>query len=1066
MINFNVLNLRKLAGVALFGLCMASVSLAQTIERVQLLGSQGSGSVDIWMETSDRQAEPTPGSNGSTLYKGTGEMYIKLDGNLLPHFPIPYKNLEISGPATALKATGGKYTFTSDAPIKNFAGKKSGADLIFKSGSVIEGSILNGKKFFKFSGNIELKLLPKNAAGDKTKAASIQRLEFDEQGNALVEGQVKLHDVPLPFVTIVDADVHFVLDQPATGPAMDHFDCPTATLAIDVPDVISTDSHPLVVSVKNLSMDSDYQVTFNDGVYPAAGQTSTQLKIPLSQPANFDLVVTKVTDLDVVSSKITKLDLVAELNLPAKFKTASGQAVSVKNIDYKYKNDQTGNGSILTIPNPTADLDIFWNNYRLTIPKASSGANWTNIVLDLDKTTATNVPAPGTTTPLPASWTGFYIKDASLYLPPSFGTTSKIQVNNFLLDSSGLSGAVSIANPASLQSLKVPGFNAAAGKIENLRLTFFQTHLTDFYAAGTLSFADYAGDIGVSVSLSDSGAASVTVDPSNDVELKGLGLILAIDRGTVSLAANGKATVSLTGSVSVPDGATGALSKLAGTCLTFEDLQIDDSGKLKAPAVYLDVPVPVTIKAGPAAISVSHVGFGKENDGTAWFEISGDVSVSGLPTSGSIGFDGLRISKSPTKTTPDVTFGAIHLDVAVQNVGRLTVDIARIDFPQANSTLPAVWQQWKAQNPGKTIDVLEGSGSLSLECFGPSGGGIGLSFLASETGWYGAVDVLLPTPITLGSTPFSLFGMKGGIGHNVIPDTDGATGVPGIDYKLVPMPPGSNANVWLFMAGVRIGTSDGITVWGDIVLSASFGNGFWIDLDGRLYFMEAGVNVVGPPTDPSRMIHANLHYDNPTKTFTAKAVADFYLPNKANAILTIHGPLSVIASPALKEIRIGQDVTDGNPPTFVDPVTVKFGPLTGQGVIVLRYDGQTLMFKTGASLSADFAFNEIKVVKNLLYVSGSGNLGGFVYMDVIMARPPNGSWALQSATGHLGINASISLTVRVPNITTFKVAAGVNADLSASLDSNYNLSATGTCTLYVTYGKKTYSFSPTFTYPH
>jgi hypothetical protein len=133
--------------------------------------------------------------------------------------------------------------------------------------------------------------------------------------------------------------------------------------------------------------------------------------------------------------------------------------------------------------------------------------------------------------------------------------------------------------------------------------------------------------------------------------------------------------------------------------------------------------------------------------------------------------------------------------------------------------------------------------------------------------------------------------------------------------------------------------------------------------------------------------------------------------------------------------------------------------------MILRYDGQSLTFKTGASLVAEFSFDEMKVVKNLLYVSGEGSLGGYVYMDAILAKGSGGGWALSSASGRIGLNATITLTVRIPKVTTQKVGAGVNADLAATLDSNYKLTATGTATLYVVAGGKTYSFSPTFTYP-
>lgn len=1028
-------------------------------ERIQLVGSQGSGIVDVWLTTSDRTVQ-----NG--LSSGTGVIHWTIGGKasvfgLDFEAPVPYKELEVSGTAPALKATGGKYTLTSDAKAKNIL--KTGLDLTVKKNAVIEGSVVAGKRHLKFTGNAELKVGSKSG-----NLGTLQRLEIDEDGGVYLEGTAHLTEVPLLVATVVDANVHFKFDRPASGPGSDSFKALTAKIAADLPDVLSSDAKPLLLSVKNLSLDRDGNLTFEDGKTLAG---STALRIPLVRPAGFALLVTSVSDFDVATGTVTKVELKSDLCLPPKFKDAQGGEAVIKNIDFKYDT----NGLILTVDRPAADLDIRWDNFKLVVPKGQGAATapWGAVVLDLDplkpNTPAIANPAGGGN--LPPAWTGFYLKEATLHLPDSLKGSGApaIAVQNFMLDANGLSGSVAITDPARLSNLKIPGFAASTGKVKSLKLGFVHTRLSEFAAKGTLKLEAFDATIDASVALSDSGAASVALDPSEDVEIQSLGLLLSIDKGSVAISASGKATVDITGSIKVPENAEGLMNQIAGTQVSFAGLKLDDKGAFSSGSVFLDVPSPVTIDMGPARASISQIGFGQHYDNDPntkdpWVKLTGDVAVEGLPTSGGIGFEGLTIYKREGMA-PGFAFGGIQLDIAVEKVGRLGVALVSRDYPEDTDKVPKVWKDYLAANSGKKVRVLHGRGDMALDCFGDPGPEIAVEFLAAKTGWFGKLNMQLDASkaLQLGSTPFKLYGFQGGMGFNVISATDGAKGVPGVDYDLVPMPPGSSEKLWLFTGGVRVGTQDGYLIWGDMVLTAQFGAAFWIDLDTKLYLLTDGIGISAPPTNPSKYIHGNLHYDGPAKEFTAAVTGEFYFPDRTNPKLTILGSTSVIINPALREIRIGKDVVDvpGSSPKFTDPVLIKFGAVTGQGALVLTNDASTVKFRTGAALTAKFGFDEVTVLK-VIKVSGSGQLAAFVYLEANLAKQ-NGKWKFDGATGHMGLSAAITLSLEAGKLGDATVTAGVDADLSATLNDS-GFSASGSVKIYAEAFKKQISFEPQFTY--
>src|SRR5205823_14245857 len=126
---------------------------------------------------------------------------------------------------------------------------------------------------------------------------------------------------------------------------------------------------------------------------------------------------------------------------------------------------------------------------------------------------------------------------------------------------------------------------------------------------------------------------------------------------------------------------------------------------------------------------------------------------------------------------------------------------------------------------------------LALDLRG-SGKGMrgGLHFLVAKGAWYVMGSATVPVPIVLGQNGVSMFVFRGGLGHNVAADEPGSTGVPGVDYQLVP---DTTLNNWMFVAGLLIGsTPTGNVWWADLTLTVAFPQ-LMIDLNGKATFLSA-----------------------------------------------------------------------------------------------------------------------------------------------------------------------------------------------------------------------------------
>lgn len=994
----------------------------------------------------------------------------------------PYQT--VSGD-TYYRITGGFYTLDKDVDEKNVA--KSGLDIKLKAGTKFSVKLINNAPSKELviappqNSPIELgfPFSKSDPSGPSQIKATANSLEVTAKG-LTGSGQVLITNVHLAGISIPTATLNWALgDGSEQAPKSElTFTCPSLDIAINFPGTTSTQANSLLVSAKDLTLDADGEFSFSS----ASATFSNPLRIGLANPANFAILVKNITlemEDGEVSSVLSKFDL----ELPPQFSlsqkvassSATPQPVLIRDILINWtalvaeENGALPKFSLVQkIPQ---DIKAHWGDFSLVIKKGAE--------IDLDSK-ASGISGE------PADWVGVFIPTGTLEfsneLQKDATKVPKLEVTNFAIGSAGVSGT---ANGSNLDSLfKAPFFKKSS--LSTVSLEFLHGQLINFDASGKIYLEELKNNIDVRVTVTGAGVYTLNVDPSQSIKLGVFGdaVSMNIEDGSYSYdAPQNLHKVNLSGSFSVADNITGELDTLAGLTFSFQDLSIDSEGKFALGGAALDLPNPVLIDLGPALVSVSQFGIVQINQNGVNYPgilLTGEVSVEDLPVSGTIGFDGITIYYTGSPTSIDLSklkadWKKIGLDITVAKVGRLTASVEKGFFPDPGRSTPdPVPTFWPA---GKTVKVIRGSGSLTLECFGSGSTGIGIDFFAAPKSWYVGVDVDPPNPVKLGSTGLQISKFRGGLGRNVTSPTgdSGMVGVPIKDYKLVPIPedlPASTPNVerkWLFTAGIRIGTLDDYTAWGDVNLTAAIGEeNFMIDLDGKFYILEEMKADI--ETNFDRRLLINLHYDSGENSFRAYAQADLYFPDRSSKLIYAYAPVELYLSPDHKFFKIGGDVTQnpGSAPSFVNPATVSLlnGRIGGQGVVVIDLDRRTapakFAFKAGAKVWYDASFNVD--ITSKLAIAGWIKANGYVYFDAVFVGDPdnpNSKLKFNGANGQVGFGVSVGGKFKNP-IKDLNFSASADADLTGYLSPTYAFSATGTVSGRVKVGKFNTGFSTSF----
>ncbi len=1002
---------------------------------------------------------------------GHGYVWKQIDKQT-NHVDVPLENVVVgassdppAGGDTFYKVTGGTYKLEKETTIKM---KKAGVEITIPANTIVNLNLPD---------KLSLNLSAGNGSVVKTPVGGTQVTLSEltlEKGGYYGSGTLHMVDANLPGVSVGNAVFDWNLGigsevDPSSKFSISQVGAADMDIAIDLPGIGGTESNPCTLKVKGFKLNDDGDTTFTSGtlVAPPAG-----IRIPLANPANFAIILYSGT-ITMADGELTSLAISGGVELPPDFAPEGINSAVVIPVNFTIDDgseEQFASASPvllkkkmrLLIKKHLPKISVKMGEFKLTVAAG-------DYAIDLAKKGTFDSPYLVASSPaLDPAWMGIIIKKATLEFPKEFGTGSTVEVTNVLIGPGGLNGNFSANN------FKVPYFPNST--LTTLSGTFLQGRLTSCTGKGKIHIADLKSDLTVGVTVTGSGAFTLTAEQGQSVPVDAFGgkVSIQVDHGTFKYDdATDSGAISLAGSLTFAD----SVPSLGGTTLGFQDLTISTAGKVSVKGGYVDLPHPVKVPLGPVSITLEQFGIVTHTEtqpaySSPAIKLTGSVTVSDdLPINGSVGFDGLTIYKNSANDLK-VDWESISLDIAIDKIGSLHAEIEKGDFPDSDYTAflnanPAVPSKWRNHAP---VTWLKGEGKLTLDCL--KAGSIDIEFLAAPKAWYVSINVPLPNGIKLGNSGLALFAFTGGLGRNVTSYSgdSGMVGVPNIDYDLIPLPPDIPAGTpnwdkkWLFKAGTTIGTVDKYTVWGDVVLTASIGtSSFFIDLDGKFYILQ----TMAPATraNPDRYAHVNLHYDSTLETFTATATADLYFPTKASSVLHAYAPISLLISPTAKHFYIGGNIQQnpGSRPTMTDPAILAVGPFSGQGVMMLDFPNSqgVYLFKTGGIIGASLSF---EADLNWCKLSGGLSADAYFYCDASLLAPTATTpLKFNGANGQIGLEAALYGDARIGKLSWGFSATG-HADISAYLDPNYKLSGTGTLAGSVAFGKFHKGFTKGFSF--
>ncbi|MDQ3812317.1 MAG: hypothetical protein M3347_00030, partial [Armatimonadota bacterium] len=572
--------------------------------------------------------------------------------------------------------------------------------------------------------------------------------------------------------------------------------------------------------------------------------------IDLARPLDFSLIIRKAT-VSVTQGKFTKFvmedaDLVLPIIANEAAAGASQEAAKIK----LPPNQDMMKEFVVKVPQP---LKLFFaDGYMLEA---------TNYTVDLSPTgpadAATSQPGIGN-----KAWLGVFMNQARVHLQ---GATAA-NAQNFYVDGFGVTGLATINQPISIGSYTVTGIDA--------KVQFKRNELTEGGEYdGKLKLGEL-GELSVRGSLS-SIISSLTVDENQTLAHKNLGLEMSIAAGSIAYRDNDYRLL-LTGVLDFPGVAE---LKSAEGAFQFKDLGIQHDGKFYLAGNWMTLTHPAHLDLGIFTLNATQLGFEDPNA----VAITGAMKLAtDIPLTDEIQFQGMKVVAG---APPKLHVNPVFLDFEVPSIANIN---GQINYgAEANGT-----------------SYLGGDVKLKLLFAGDSEDiGGALKFKVAKGAWYvlGVASLGDTARIPLGTTGLNIYGFQGGFGHNIRSDPPGAVGVPARDYQLVLDP---SQNNWLFVAGVRVGTDDKYTLWGDAVLTV-ITDPFFINLNGEVYLLTDWTPVGQQPEAPNNYGTADITYDSGASSFRAAVAAHIYYPNRSTTMVEAHGNLELLLSPDEQHLFIG-----------------------------------------------------------------------------------------------------------------------------------------------------------------
>lgn len=989
--------------------------------------------------TMDKVKWDSPNSNN-----GKGTLHVSIGdwtAPAIPDIPIKFVTFDASG-----NVTGGSYTSSKDHEWKD----------IFHSGLTIKigkntSATVNstGDPKIAFSGPVKVKL-PFNGP------------EIDAPNSGLIcykSGKVDISfkDAPVNFGVAgfkIDCqksslDYHHI---PGQGNDTFLFKAIGADLHAPLPKAVTTSDYPLELVADVTIDDVDGKVTVDN-----THIKGNDITINLAKPLGFVLKL-KTVDLKMTKNVVDKFIVDGEVTLPPSFRNTADIPADPKvdtTVTVAIHVNAQNHGIVGDID---SELRAYWNGFGVHVP--AKGA-----YLDLSDDAADSIeqslPPDGDTrtSKLPDKWQGLYIKNAEFILPDAIKKSggnsvaldeATISLRNAYIDEQGFSGLVD-ANGSLTVALQ--GFST---ELKRVHLKIVGDDIHECAIKGSLGIKQLTGTVDLNVGISHAGVVSVDIGTDNpltipnlaDFTLESGSIVVDPDKGITKLLMSGVLHLNEN------------LPKVGDMTFAVKDIGVDSEGNFVMKEAWLELPDDSRLDIGPIGLELSEIGFGMDDQKKFWIDLTGGVSIGGdLPLQLQGNFDGLHISQDGT-----VKIRSIAVDCSWVDIFTLQGELVE-GAPKRPKTPPPGMPvdvfdledvtPWPNDKDGKPLECISGAIVLGLDCL--SGVSVDARFMVAKNSWFAMLGSKFPAPIPFGQSGFGLFGLFGGGGHNVKPDHAGATGIPSVDYQVIPdidAAEGRTPDNYLFTVGARLGMTapppPATPIWGDLAVTLQLPK-VNIDVTGNLYLADKMVDEIpANPAKMNRVLHGNINYDVPSSTFRATLGANLNIPDRENWIFGADGALEVLISPTARHAYLGGPIHPGPPVTIDHPFQIriknpndhlKIDPI--EGAVTIDFDkDQNPAVKVQAALKGGIAVNlsgtaDVGIDVNYK-ATGNANFVGYLNLNV----GNNGDFSNIDGSGtfHVHVDADIEAShhFTIGGTQSMVVKANADANLAASFATKPN----------------------------
>ncbi|MGQ0826941.1 MAG: hypothetical protein ACT4ON_00965 [Bacteroidota bacterium] len=374
----------------------------------------------------------------------------------------------------------------------------------------------------------------------------------------------------------------------------------------------------------------------------------------------------------------------------------------------------------------------------------------------------------------PDDFIGVYIKKGVVGFPAFWqhdedASTGELRVTNLLAGTGGLSGTIGLAavtagNPSPLISVKFGDFQVS---LDAFSLTFHQNSIVASDIAGTLKIAGFKdasnqdAEIRIRIHIGKNGEFSIVAQENEGIVLR---IPQVLDFTVKELAVgkkDGHYFLGVSGNLGFTVAGVGsALPK----DIEIKKLVIWDTGKIELQGGTITLPKPISLKLGPANLSITAIGFGSDERFKGgelrkynYFEFAGGLSVKpgGVEARG----DGIKFYYSVDGKAFDffIRIESIKIDLIIP--GSATEKDATL-------LIKGYLSMKQAPPPDEGADEYIGGVAFSMPKSG-LGGSVAMRMIPKVPSFLVDVEIDLPSPIIIFSG-VGIYGFRGLFGQKYL----------------------------------------------------------------------------------------------------------------------------------------------------------------------------------------------------------------------------------------------------------------------------------------------------------